>query len=55
MEITMTGREAYEEDCRRRPTYPDGTPRKTWEELADVERSSWDRDPTPREWRRDWR
>lgn len=44
----MTGREAYEEDCRRCPTYPDGTPRKAWDKLPDICRWSWNRNPTPR-------
>lgn len=32
---------AYEADVRRRPTYHDGTPRKTWEQLGELERSTW--------------
>lgn len=46
----MTGREAYEADVRRRPTYPDGAPRKTWEQLCDVARWSWERGLTPDDW-----
>ena len=44
----MTGREAYEEDCRRKPHYHTGQPRKPWEQLDSVEQWSWDKSPTPR-------
>lgn len=37
----MTAQTAYELDCSFRPTYHDGTPRKTWEQLGDLERSTW--------------
>jgi hypothetical protein len=43
-----TARRAYEEDVRRRPNYPDGAPRKTWDELPTIARLSWGRNPTPR-------
>ncbi len=45
-----TGREAYEADCARRPLYHDGKPRKTWDQLGTIERSSWElpaTEPTP--------
>lgn len=42
------GQIAYQEDVRRRPTYGDGTPRKSWEELCDVARWSWEREPPER-------
>lgn len=42
---------AYEEDCRRRPLYDDGAPRKSWQELGDVAQQSWYRNPTAREHR----
>lgn len=42
------GQKAYEEDCRRQPRYEDGTLRKSWSELGEVERWSWNRNPTPR-------
>lgn len=45
---SMTAREAYEEDVRRKPTYHDGTPRKAWSELGEVEQWTWKRNPTPR-------
>lgn len=41
----MTGREAYEADLQKRPTYPDGSPRKSWEQLDDLARWSWSREP----------
>lgn len=46
----MTGREAYEEDVRRKPTYDDGTPRKTWDKLDRMAQSTWHLNPAPREW-----
>ena len=42
----MTGREAYEADCRRVPTYHDGTPRRAWDDLCAIARLSWERNPT---------
>lgn len=42
---------AYEEDCRRCPNYPDGSPRKPWHALGPVAQDSWYRDHTPREYR----
>lgn len=45
------GQIAYEEDCRRKPTYHDGTPRKSWEQLDEIEQLSWRRNPTPRNYR----
>lgn len=45
------GQIAYEEDCKRRPTYDDATPRKTWDQLDKVSRWSWERNPTPRNWK----
>lgn len=38
----------YEADVARRPTYHDGTPRKTWDRLGPLERSTWARKgPSP--------
>jgi hypothetical protein len=34
-------RQAYERDLKERPFYPDGSPRKTWEQLGELERSTW--------------
>ena len=33
----------YESDLARRPLYHDGRRRKTWNQLGEVERWSWDR------------
>ena len=55
-EATLTpGQIAYEEDVLRKPTDPprvDGTvrPRRTWDELDDLTKRSWELNPTPREW-----
>jgi hypothetical protein len=43
------GQRAYEEDCRRKPQYLDGTYRKTWDQLSEAVRGSWESNPTPRE------
>lgn len=42
------GQMAYETELKARPTYHDGTARKTWAHLGEPERGTWDRDPTPR-------
>lgn len=44
----MTGQQAYEQDLAARPRYHDGTPRRTWAQLDDIARWSWERNPTPR-------
>lgn len=49
------GQIAYEEDVRRKPKYHpryDGTvlPRVPWGELGAIERWSWEKNPTPRNW-----
>ncbi len=44
----MTGRQAYEEDVRRKPTYEDGTRRLPWDCLPDYAKATWDYNPTPR-------
>jgi hypothetical protein len=41
---------AYEEDVRRRPTYDNGVPRCTWDQLPDIAQWSWEKNPTPRDW-----
>lgn len=41
------GRAAYEADVADYPHYPDGTPRRTWDQLSEIARWSWERDPTP--------
>ena len=42
------GQRAYEQDVAARPFYEDGTRRKTWAQLGEVEHLSWERSPTPR-------
>jgi hypothetical protein len=42
------GQLAYELDVVLDPNYHDGSPRKKWEELDDISRWSWERNPTPR-------
>lgn len=37
----LTGRAAYAASLKAAPNYHDGTPRKTWEQLGDIERWSW--------------
>lgn len=44
----MTPQQAYEEDCRRCPLYHDGQPRRSWESLPELYKSTWVKDPTPR-------
>jgi hypothetical protein len=38
-----SGRTIYEADCKNRPNYHDGKPRKRWEQLGKVEQMSWGR------------
>lgn len=45
---TFAAQMAYGKDLTARPTYHDGTPRKRWHELGEVERESWIKNPTPR-------
>ncbi len=44
------GQIAYEADITRHPSYHDGTPRRTWENLSEVIQSSWEKNPTPRDY-----
>jgi hypothetical protein len=46
--MKSNGQLAYENDLAVTPTYHDGTPRKTWDELPLYARQSWERNPTPR-------
>lgn len=46
----MTPQEAYEEDRRRRGMYDNGKPRPAWENLPEIAKWSWRRNPTPRNW-----
>lgn len=42
------GQIAYEAECAIAPTYPDGGRRKTWHQLSELARASWEKNPTPR-------
>lgn len=42
------GQIAYEADCEIEPNYPDGGKRRAWDQLSDLARSSWERQPTVR-------
>lgn len=46
----MTGQQAYEMDIQQRPLYHDGTRRNAWDNLCEIARLSWGRNPTPRNW-----
>jgi hypothetical protein len=51
------GQIAYETDCARKPFYHprvDGIliARRPWDQLGAIERWSWERNPTPRQWGR---
>lgn len=42
------GQIAYEQELEVAPEYWHGAKRKTWWQLSEVARDSWERDPTPR-------
>lgn len=44
MRYQSNARAAYEADVERRPNYPSGEPRKSWDELSNVARWSWGRE-----------
>ena len=48
--VMTPGEAAYREDVRRHPYYDGGTPRRSWAQLDDHAKQSWERNPTPREW-----
>ena len=48
--MMTAGEQAYREDVARRGVYPDGLPRRDWSELDDLIRSTWERNPTARDW-----
>jgi hypothetical protein len=52
MRNPMPGQLAYESECAVRPVYHDGTQRRTWDQLCEYARWSWERNPTPR-WSKD--
>lgn len=42
------GARAYMQDCILEPNYHDGRPRPQWDELGQLEKESWERNPTIR-------
>ncbi len=42
------GQIAYEAELKVSPTYADGSPRKTWNQLDAIAKQSWEKNPTPR-------
>lgn len=42
------GQVAYEAELAVKPSYHDGTLRRTWAQLSAIARWSWERNPTPR-------
>lgn len=56
MEKKTPGQIAYEADCKLKPYYHprvDGTliKRLPWQSLSAIARWSWERNPTPRDWK----
>jgi len=47
-EAKSLGQAAYERDVAREPSYHDGKLRRSWSELDDIARESWERNPTVR-------
>jgi hypothetical protein len=45
------GQIAYEAELVYCPNYHDGSPRCPWEKLADYAKWSWEKNPTPREFK----
>ncbi len=41
--LPARGKADYEADVLKRPTYHDGAPRKTWEQLGSLEQWSWNK------------
>ncbi len=46
--VFNTGKEAYEDDVRKRPNYENGQRRPKWEDLRETAQYSWNRNPTAR-------
>ncbi len=42
LQVKSPGQLEYEEDLKSKPLYHDGTPRKSWKELDEVSRWSWE-------------
>lgn len=46
------GHMAYLEDCRRQPFYIGShIKRRQWEDISPYEQATWERNPTPRDWK----
>lgn len=41
--MKTNGQMAYEADVLKTPLYPDDTPRKTWEQLPEYARRTWEK------------
>lgn len=50
--VMTQGEIAYREDVRRMGVYPDGSPRRSWDQLGADIRANWEKHPTPRVWGR---
>ena len=48
--VKSKGEIAYEQDVCRKPTYHDGSKRKTFSELSQCMRYSWEKNPAPRKY-----
>lgn len=46
--IMTAGQKAYELELTVWPYYHDKQPRKTWDQLCDIAKQSWELNPTPR-------
>ena len=46
--MKTAGQIAYETELLQVPVYLDGTPRKSWDELPDYSKKTWEDNPTPR-------
>lgn len=49
--MKTAGQIAYEQDCVLCPNYHDGAIRRSWETLPEWAKQSWERNPTPREYK----
>ena len=47
-ETRTPGQIAYEAELLVRPNYDDGRPRRSWDQLPDDIKRSWEKNPTPR-------
>lgn len=45
------GQIAYEADCAAKPSYHDGKARTPWEKIGRMAQESWNKNPTPRNWK----